>query len=153
GIAARVPGPGREIATGKGDRGRAGAQRRRQLGRRGERQGNLAQFEIVGVFEVVGRGIKDGGTRLLGQRSPGIDSRPARTIAAAVEGGFIEQALPRAVIERQRRPERAAQAPFRREHRPLRRSEEHTSELQSPYDLVCRLLLEKKKLTNHQKSS
>src|SRR5437867_4077520 len=27
----------------------------------------------------------------------------------------------------------------------IRRSEEHTSELQSPYDLVCRLLLEKKK--------
>src|SRR5438094_7722930 len=27
------------------------------------------------------------------------------------------------------------------------RSEEHTSELQSPYDLVCRLLLEKKKNT------
>src|SRR5437867_649517 len=29
-----------------------------------------------------------------------------------------------------------------------KRSEEHTSELQSPYDLVCRLLLEKKKCTN-----
>src|SRR5207248_8188079 len=29
------------------------------------------------------------------------------------------------------------------------RSEEHTSELQSPYDLVCRLLLEKKKKVNH----
>src|SRR5574340_100759 len=28
---------------------------------------------------------------------------------------------------------------------PLHRSEEHTSELQSPKDLVCRLLLEKKK--------
>src|SRR5437867_9190582 len=28
---------------------------------------------------------------------------------------------------------------------PHGRSEEHTSELQSPYDLVCRLLLEKKK--------
>src|SRR5437867_7901420 len=27
---------------------------------------------------------------------------------------------------------------------PAERSEEHTSELQSPYDLVCRLLLEKK---------
>src|SRR5437867_8944516 len=27
----------------------------------------------------------------------------------------------------------------------IARSEEHTSELQSPYDLVCRLLLEKKK--------
>src|SRR5437867_9478573 len=30
-------------------------------------------------------------------------------------------------------------------HRDVIRSEEHTSELQSPYDLVCRLLLEKKK--------
>src|SRR5256885_12098731 len=29
-------------------------------------------------------------------------------------------------------------------HRQLRRSEEHTSELQSPCNLVCRLLLEKK---------
>src|SRR5207248_9128566 len=29
-------------------------------------------------------------------------------------------------------------------HRARGRSEEHTSELQSPYDLVCRLLLEKK---------
>src|SRR5207248_9364508 len=28
------------------------------------------------------------------------------------------------------------------------RSEEHTSELQSPYDLVCRLLLEKKKTSS-----
>src|SRR5438094_1514681 len=32
-----------------------------------------------------------------------------------------------------------------------RRSEEHTSELQSPYDLVCRLLLEKKKKKQKQK--
>src|SRR5438067_12593271 len=31
------------------------------------------------------------------------------------------------------------------EDRELRRSEEHTSELQSRFDLVCRLLLEKKK--------
>src|SRR5574340_1836508 len=30
----------------------------------------------------------------------------------------------------------------------FRRSEEHTSELQSPKDLVCRLLLEKKKKMN-----
>src|SRR5207248_9151155 len=33
---------------------------------------------------------------------------------------------------------------------PRTRSEEHTSELQSPYDLVCRLLLEKKNtMTNN----
>src|SRR5437867_8529277 len=36
----------------------------------------------------------------------------------------------------------------RREGGRTRRSEEHTSELQSPYDLVCRLLLEKKKKEN-----
>src|SRR5207248_10006233 len=48
----------------------------------------------------------------------------------------VEHALPRlAAIAR------AIHAAFR-----VRRSEEHTSELQSPYDLVCRLLLEKKKL-------
>src|SRR5437867_5134351 len=34
-----------------------------------------------------------------------------------------------------------------RSTRTLFRSEEHTSELQSPYDLVCRLLLEKKNKT------
>src|SRR5438067_6674996 len=32
-----------------------------------------------------------------------------------------------------------------------RRSEEHTSELQSRFDLVCRLLLEKKKQKNNNK--
>src|SRR5256885_4689190 len=31
----------------------------------------------------------------------------------------------------------------------MERSEEHTSELQSPCNLVCRLLLEKKKTTEH----
>src|SRR5437867_12468558 len=41
---------------------------------------------------------------------------------------------------------RAASKSARICRRPLSpRSEEHTSELQSPYDLVCRLLLEKKK--------
>src|SRR5260370_10718332 len=33
--------------------------------------------------------------------------------------------------------------------RPMTRSEEHTSELQSHLNLVCRLLLEKKKQQNH----
>src|SRR5438067_9462640 len=35
--------------------------------------------------------------------------------------------------------------------RSTRRSEEHTSELQSRFDLVCRLLLEKKKKENDEK--
>src|SRR2546426_6207976 len=39
--------------------------------------------------------------------------------------------------------------PGRRCWRPRNRSEEHTSELQSPCNLVCRLLLEKKKKSKH----
>src|SRR5699024_12770605 len=45
-----------------------------------------------------------------------------------------------AVRERRQRVLRVARDPHR--------SEEHTSELQSRFDLVCRLLLEKKKNTN-----
>src|SRR5260370_25832451 len=40
-----------------------------------------------------------------------------------------------------------------RRYRPDTRSEEHTSELQSHLNLVCRLLLEKKKITWSVKSS
>src|SRR6516164_2599805 len=40
---------------------------------------------------------------------------------------------------------RAARAPLSRRDRRSSRSEEHTSELQSQFHLVCRLLLEKKK--------
>src|SRR6266513_5685259 len=40
---------------------------------------------------------------------------------------------------------------IRRQHQP--RSEEHTSELQSRFDLVCRLLLEKKKKINFNTSN
>src|SRR5215467_12459319 len=47
----------------------------------------------------------------------------------------------------QRRHHRQRSTPLR--HRTGSRSEEHTSELQSPCNLVCRLLLEKKK--NYQK--
>src|SRR2546426_8859316 len=50
-------------------------------------------------------------------------------------------------------PDPAEARAYARFVRPLRgaaveRSEEHTSELQSPCNLVCRLLLEKKKKTN-----
>src|SRR5260221_9012973 len=41
--------------------------------------------------------------------------------------------------------QRAQPQPQRQEERRRHRSEEHTSELQSHSDLVCRLLLEKKK--------
>src|SRR5258708_29072968 len=56
----------------------------------------------------------------------------------AVPGAAQEFADPRALID----------SGLRRGQRS--RSEEHTSELQSPDHLVCRLLLEKKKKKTHQ---
>src|SRR5947208_14890475 len=50
--------------------------------------------------------------------------------------------------QRLRRRPRFRQLPQRHHLRPRSRSEEHTSELQSPDHLVCRLLLEKKKTKN-----
>src|SRR5690348_17982143 len=47
------------------------------------------------------------------------------------------------------RDKNAVAISYRRPHHRCRRSEEHTSELQSPVHLVCRLLLEKKKNTKN----
>src|SRR2546430_12516771 len=71
----------------------------------------------------------------------------------------LHDALPiyraRQGVHGRREVQRACHGPdARREHRPPRvqdrsaRSEEHTSELQSQSNLVCRLLLEKKKTLN-----
>src|SRR2546422_3018783 len=59
----------------------------------------------------------------------------------------VESRLPRGVGHD--RQERSAH----RSSRCGRRSEEHTSELQSRLHLVCRLLLEKKKQTHHEHNS
>src|SRR5207248_10578646 len=50
------------------------------------------------------------------------------------------------------RPEGRPGDPLDAQHG-AQRSEEHTSELQSPYDLVCRLLLEKKKKIHNVKTN
>src|SRR5438034_2944989 len=54
-----------------------------------------------------------------------------------------------AVVAARRRCQEEGDSAMRRQHRDeqgqAKRSEEHTSELQSHSDLVCRLLLEKKK--------
>src|SRR5256885_8871799 len=59
-----------------------------------------------------------------------------------------------ATRRRRRRTSPAPSGPAHRSHPRARsfsqtRSEEHTSELQSPCNLVCRLLLEKKKKLKH----
>src|SRR5256885_10904417 len=58
---------------------------------------------------------------------------------------LLQRQLQRVVFERLGQ-ERLRSAAHRLDHA-LERSEEHTSELQSPCNLVCRLLLEKKKLS------
>src|SRR5256885_16683542 len=55
----------------------------------------------------------------------------------------LHDALP--ILSRSHRDETAVSGGDRVSGRPDTRSEEHTSELQSPCNLVCRLLLEKKK--------
>src|SRR5207248_10717068 len=66
------------------------------------------------------------------------------------ESGGLWRARPTDSNEISRRQNGANRKRFLRQETQHRcccpRSEEHTSELQSPYDLVCRLLLEKKKI-------
>src|SRR5437867_6760786 len=69
---------------------------------------------------------------------------------ADAEKGLISTTSPigRALLNRRVGDEIEVATPAgKKEFEIVERSEEHTSELQSPYDLVCRLLLEKKKKT------
>src|SRR5438876_8513407 len=63
-------------------------------------------------------------------------NRPIHMVAKVINLGRRRLAAPCTI---------ASCSPARLDSRPLPRSEEHTSELQSPVHLVCRLLLEKKK--------
>src|SRR2546426_3787867 len=88
------------------------------------------------------------------RRPPRSTLFPYTTLFRSRTGLLDHRALPRAAGARRHghelsehgargpapRPRAAAPAPER-----AKRSEEHTSELQSPCNLVCRLLLEKKK--------
>src|SRR5207249_10480442 len=69
----------------------------------------------------------------------GDDARVAVAVRHDCQGASRQNAAPAAMS--------TAPTPHhsRRVRRPRTRSEEHTSELQSRFDLVCRLLLEKKK--------
>src|SRR6266487_7159540 len=60
----------------------------------------------------------------------------------------LHDALP--ISRRCRHRRRARRTRLLRADAPAARSEEHTSELQSPVHLVCRLLLEKKKKTKRK---
>jgi len=65
-------------------------------------------------------------------------------VGAPMKGGEVVATNLRAGIEQKKAPEQRDVQPLEDGKIDLR-SEEHTSELQSPMYLVCRLLLEKKK--------
>src|SRR2546426_6945243 len=81
-----------------------------------------------------GSGLESGATRDNRENSAG---RPHLDDAA------VEREAPGHVLHHVPHADRRAARRYR--ITPLQRSEEHTSELQSPCNLVCRLLLEKKK--------
>src|SRR5438094_6743544 len=80
---------------------------------------------------------------LLRRRPPRSTLFPYTTLFRSREDEGDRRRGRRRVAERQARRDLPAARP--RGSVDGGRSEEHTSELQSPYDLVCRLLLEKKK--------
>src|SRR5689334_24109547 len=75
----------------------------------------------------------------------------SRAIALAVGPPPLDLE-PRSLIDVSRLAVPTTDERIERPHAPLRpvRSEEHTSELQSQFHLVCRLLLEKKKKIRHK---
>src|SRR2546426_3964157 len=81
---------------------------------------------------------------LMIRRPPRSTLFPYTTLFRSHRGAnFLEG--PRAVQKGRRQVPRSHLEPDVELHCPNERSEEHTSELQSPCNLVCRLLLEKKK--------
>src|SRR5207248_7608741 len=99
--------------------------RNRILGRKNERQIDIADIEWLPV-QILGALVRKGAANLKISEVERVLAH-GRAIAVSLryyggsDGGEVKNVAP------------------------VQRSEEHTSELQSPYDLVCRLLLEKKK--------
>src|SRR5947209_17203243 len=79
-------------------------------------------------------------------RSPVRNLLPSAAFASSIEG--VRAVPPRPLPGGRRRGSPASVKSQAAVRRPVFRSEEHTSELQSRQYLVCRLLLEKKKTNN-----
>src|SRR5207248_10610055 len=93
----------------------------------------LSLHDALPIFLAAAR--RGGGADASGRREP----RPAAPGGALRRRCLRELRAPRSLARRRVRiPDRALRT---RERGARSRSEEHTSELQSPYDLVCRLLL------------
>src|SRR2546426_5496954 len=81
------------------------------------------------------------------RRPPRSTLFPYTTLFRSVTDIVKETVTERAGVDRYERAERIRREILKKATESGVRSEEHTSELQSPCNLVCRLLLEKKKKT------
>src|SRR5699024_11948601 len=91
-----------------------------------------------------------GGSTFPGASCPPSSTAQARSVTPdGTPGPFETSGVPEHTVPQNPRSVRAPHLTSSRRapdsSTPARRSEEHTSELQSRFDLVCRLLLEKKK--------
>src|SRR2546426_7000144 len=74
---------------------------------------------------------------MIGPISSSVRSEPSESTSSSIAGSVLTIGIGRPAPSSERARNRSVSAGAR--------SEEHTSELQSPCNLVCRLLLEKKK--------
>src|SRR3989454_1492174 len=111
-----------------------------------------SQYNVLRILRAAGRGglsCTEIGTRMVTR-----DSDLTRLMSGLERAGFVVRGTD--ADDRRRSTNRitaAGKALIRLVLRRRSRSEEHTSELQSPCNLVCRLLLEKKKKTKLQSTS
>src|SRR5207248_9691977 len=118
-------------------------------GRRGDGRG---RFQIVGIDAGGARSVVDDAVdvRESSSRHDALDLRaaePRRELAQQDDlalGTCAEIGVPGFGRRRQEAAVHVVKKRLAESGAGQARSEEHTSELQSPYDLVCRLLLEKK---------
>src|SRR5437867_10786684 len=104
----------------------------------------IDQLGDVGAHAVLARSEIGQGQGFPGIRQK-VEHRELRQGQSCRAQGRLEARLDHVRRAQEREDEGVGRRAARAFAGTLARSEEHTSELQSPYDLVCRLLLEKKK--------
>src|SRR2546430_14752143 len=110
---------------------------------------HLSRTHPMRLFTLTRRVVSSFGTRAPGASSAARQAKPSGNLWTSLSRRISGNVTGTGITQRcsQGRPN-TAPATFLRFRHCERRSEEHTSELQSQSNLVCRLLLEKKKKKN-----
>src|SRR5699024_12204519 len=87
------------------------------------------------------------------RRSSDLPCSPIRPSTASTPSASTAWPMPSSISKQPARPQASVTPNGSRCCSNVKRSEEHTSELQSRFDLVCRLLLEKQKQSDRPSTS